>query len=146
VIDALHAASEYQQAEVMYLEMLQRGFVQHHWSSAPADIGMLLDFHKFSVGMVAAAVRIVLHDISIAANTDTSSNSDVHVHDVNSDLHIITGHAMHREERDGSVLQPVIIDIPEQFGIHCSVDARNKGLLIVKSSELKRYVARVSTE
>jgi pentatricopeptide repeat protein len=143
VIDALHAASEHQKAEVMYIEMLQHGLALQHWSKRHQG---MLDFHDCTVGMAAAAVRIVLRDMLHTANSIMSSSSDAYVHDVSSDLHIITGHAMHREHRDGSVLQPIIIDMLKQLGLQCSVDARNKGLLIVTSSELKGYVARVSTE
>jgi pentatricopeptide repeat protein len=60
VIDALHAASEHQKAEVMYIEMLQHGLTLQHWSKRHQG---MLDFHDFSVGMAAAAMRIVLRDV-----------------------------------------------------------------------------------
>jgi pentatricopeptide repeat protein len=143
VIDALHVAHEHEKAEVMYVEMLQCGITQHHWSKVRQ--GMLY-FHDFTVGMAAAAMRIVLRDILWATDSDASSNSDVHVHDVCSDLHIITGHATHRKDKDGSVLQQVIISMLKQQGIDCRINSDNKGRLIVKSSELQRYVEYLSSE
>jgi hypothetical protein len=122
--------------------MLQHGLTQHHWNSTPADKGML-DFHEFTVGMAAAAVRIVLRDMLLALNADTSTPTGAHVHDVNSDLHIITGHGTH-DGKQGSVLQPVIISMLKCIGIDCCVNSTNKGRLIVKSSELQQYAARVN--
>jgi hypothetical protein len=52
---------------------------------------------------------------------------------------------MHREDRDGSVLQPLVMSMLKQLNIECSVNARNKGMLTVPSSALKRYAARVAT-
>jgi pentatricopeptide repeat protein len=148
VIDALHAASEEQQAEAMYSEMLQNRLTQSHWSNAAADRGML-DLHLFSVGMAAAAVRLVLRGMLQTTNSDTCSSSTAavqHVHDVRSDLHIITGHAMRREAKGASVLQPVIISMLKQRGIDCQVHPDNKGRLIVKSSELQQYAARAGVQ
>jgi pentatricopeptide repeat protein len=141
VTDALHAANEHQQAEAMYLVMLQQGLVPHHWSTVRQG---MLDFHDFTVGMTAAAMRIVLRDILLATDPDKKSSSDAYVHDVNSDLHIITGHAMHRADKDGSVLQPVIVSMLEGIGVNCYVNADNKGRLTVRSSELQRYVEHFS--
>jgi hypothetical protein len=58
------------------------------------------------------------------------------------DLIIITGHALTRDDRDGSVLQPVILSMLQQLGIVCTVDPINLGKLIVDSAELQQYVAR----
>jgi hypothetical protein len=44
---------------------------------------------------------------------------------------------MHREDTDGSVLQPAIINMLKQLGIHCSVNAGNKGMLTIKRGELQ---------
>jgi pentatricopeptide repeat protein len=144
VIDALHAANKEQKAEAMYSAMLRKGLTQSHWSSAAADRGML-DLHLFSVGMAAAAVRIVLRDMLQSVGSDTSSSSTTavqHVHDANSNLHIITGHAMRREDKGASVLQPVIISMLKERGIDCQVHPDNKGRLIIQSSELQQYTAR----
>jgi hypothetical protein len=123
----------------MYLEMLQQGLTQHHWSSTPADKGML-DFHQFTAGMAAAAMRVVIRDMSLAANAHTSSSTGVHVHDVSNDLHIITGHGT-GDGKQGSVLQPVIIGMLKEQGIDCHVNPDNKGRLLVKGSELQQYIA-----
>eukprot|EP00953_Heterococcus_sp_UTEX-ZZ885_P014937 8426-Heterococcus_DN1.PRE.1 len=145
VIDASHAAKEHQKVEELYLEMLQRGLTHYHWNSTPADKGML-DFHDFGIGMAAAAIRIVLRDMSYKLlNKSISSAVGAHVHDVNSDLHIITGHAMHRDHRVGSALQPVIINLLKQQGIDCHVNSDNKGRLLVKASELQKYVATATS-
>jgi hypothetical protein len=107
----------------------------------------MLAFHEFTEGMAAAAMRIVLRDIvkqKATAHTSGSSHSASFVHPIVSDLHMITGHAMHRVERDGSVLQPAIIQLLKQQGIHCQVNPNNMGRLIVTSSELQQYAKRVS--
>jgi pentatricopeptide repeat protein len=145
VIDALHAATEHDTAEDLYVDMLERGLIQTHWSKTRDG---MLDLREFSVGTAAAAVRVVLRDLSekVLLSGKTSSTTDAYVLDVNSDLHIITGHAVHREDRDGCALQPVIISMLKQQGIDCYVNPDNKGRLIVKSSELMRYVDQLSSK
>jgi pentatricopeptide repeat protein len=148
VIDALHAAKEHQKVEELYLEMLQRGLTHYHWNRTPADKGML-DLHNFGIGMAAAVMRIVLRDMLLKSDkseSDPKSSSDAYVHDMNSDLHIITGHAMHRDVRVGSALQPVIINLLKQQGIDCHVNPNNKGRLLVKASDLQKYVATATSQ
>lgn len=70
------------------------------------------------------------------------SNRAGHVHDPSKDLHIITGHAQNRAGKQGSTLQPVIIDMLDTLGIECSINPRNKGQLIVTSSQLQQYIAK----
>jgi pentatricopeptide repeat protein len=146
VIDALHAASEHDKAEEMYSEMVQRGLTLSHWSTVSKG---KLDFHDFSEGMTAAAMRIVLRDMvshKAAVRTSGSGNSSAsYVHPITVDLHIITGHAMHREDRDGSVLQPLIMNLLKEVHVECSVNAHNKGMLTVKNSALQHYAARIAT-
>ena len=104
----------------------------------------MLDFHDFSVGMAAAAVRIVLRELLQPTDSETSTTSSttaVYAHDMSRDLHIITGHATHRADKGCSVLQPVIISMLKERGIDCQVNPDNKGRLIVRSSKLQRYVA-----
>jgi pentatricopeptide repeat protein len=136
VIDALHAANQHKQAEEMYLEMLQRGLTLSHWSTRRTG---MLDFHGFTEGMAAAAMRIVLRDmVSPNATARTSS-----VHPIANDLHIITGHGT-GEGKQGSVLQPLIMNMLKQLRIDCSIDARNKDRVIVKSGALQELAARVA--
>jgi pentatricopeptide repeat protein len=97
VIDALHAANEHDKAEQLYVETLEQGLTAHHWSTT--DKGKL-DFHKFTEGMAAAAMRIVLREIAAhkaAARNANSSSSTSYVHPITKDLHIVTGHAMNRQ-------------------------------------------------
>eukprot|EP00953_Heterococcus_sp_UTEX-ZZ885_P021065 11765-Heterococcus_DN1.PRE.1 len=147
VIDALHVADQYAKAEELYLEMFGQGLIRSHWSIR--DLGKL-DFHDFTEGMAAAAMRIVLRDIAIhnatARKEFNSSASLSYVHPIGNDLHIITGHAMHREDRDGSVLQPLVMSILKQLHVECCINARNKGMVTVKSSALVQYAARVAAE
>eukprot|EP00953_Heterococcus_sp_UTEX-ZZ885_P030349 16039-Heterococcus_DN1.PRE.3 len=148
VINALHAANEHLQAEELYVEMLERGFTLSHWSTRRKG---MLDFHNFTEGMTAAAMRIVLRDIVLHNATartgnSSSSNSASDVHPITNDLHIITGHAMHRVERDSSVLQPLVINMLKQLNIESYVSPTNKGRLTVKSSALQQYAARTVAE
>jgi hypothetical protein len=145
-IDALHAANQHKQAEEMYIEMHKLGLTLSHWSTRRKG---MLDFHTFTKGMAAAAMRIVLRDIvsykaTARAGNTSSSNSASYVHPIANDLRIITGHAMHREERDGSVLLPLIMNMRKQLRIECSIDARNKGRVIVKSNALQELALRVA--
>jgi pentatricopeptide repeat protein len=143
VIDTLYAANEHEKAEQLYVEMFRQGVTLSHWSKT--DKGKL-DFHDFTEGMTAAAMRIVLRAIveqNTAAHSGTS-NTESYVHPIANDLHIITGHAMHREDRDGSVLQLLILNMLQLLDIQCSVNARNKGMVTVMSSDLKQYAARVT--
>jgi pentatricopeptide repeat protein len=140
VIGALCAANEHNKTEQLYLEMLERGLTLSHWSAI--DKGMI-DFHEFTEGMAVAAMRIVLRDIVAQVTTDISGsrNSASYVQPISNDLHIITGHAMHRsrEERDSSVLQPLVMNMLKQLNIECYVSPSSKGRLIVSSSSLLRY-------
>jgi hypothetical protein len=52
---------------------------------------------------------------------------------------------MHREERDGSVLQPLIMNILKQLNIECYVSPSNKGMVTVTSSALQQYAAKAVT-
>jgi hypothetical protein len=112
----------------------------------------MLDFHAFTEGMTAAAMRIVLRDVvshKATANGDStsgiiSSASVSYRHPVANDLHIITGHAMHRQDRDGSLLQPLVMNMLKRLRIECSIDAHNKGRVIVRSSALRDLAARVA--
>jgi pentatricopeptide repeat protein len=147
VIDALHVANKYDKAEQLYLEMQERGLVLSHWSTR--DKGKL-DFHDFTEGMAAAAMKIVLCDIVLCRATarksnSSDSNSASYVHPIHYDLHIITGQAMHRQHKDGSVLQPLIMNMLKQLNIECSINKRNTGMVTVKSSALQEYAARVNT-
>jgi pentatricopeptide repeat protein len=145
VIDALHAANEHDKAEQMYIEMLQQGLTVSHWSTA---IKGMLDFHNFTEGMTAAAMRIVLRAMILhnatAARNIVSSSSASYVHPIANDLHIITGHAMNREGKDSSIVQETVIDTLTQRSIECSVNARNKGMVTVKNSALQACAARVA--
>jgi hypothetical protein len=125
--------------------MLQRGLIPSHWSIIVQGV---LDFHEFTEGMATAAVRIVLRAI-VARKKEVEQNRNSiadapYVHPIANDLHIITGHALHRAERDGSVLQPSIIEMLKQEGVHCQVNPDNKGRLIVTSSALSQYAKRAS--
>jgi hypothetical protein len=89
--------------------MLQRGLTQSHWSIN--NKGML-DFHDFTEGMAAAAMRIVLRDMvlhkaAVRTSISGSRNSALYVHPIANDLHIITGHGT-GEGKQGSVLQPLL--------------------------------------
>eukprot|EP00953_Heterococcus_sp_UTEX-ZZ885_P002706 1980-Heterococcus_DN1.PRE.1 len=129
VIDASHAANEQVKAEDMYSEMFKLGLTSSHWSTR--DKGKL-DFHKFTEGMAAAAMRIVLREIveqKAAARTGNSSNSNSasYVHSIATDLHIITGHGT-GDGKQGSVLQPALIRMLKQLNVDCIISARNKGM------------------
>jgi pentatricopeptide repeat protein len=164
-IDTLHSAQRHCEADALYAEMLGSGLAQH-WSSAASSAGML-DFHGFSIGMAPAALRLVLRDMCSAAATaaataaaaatakkskrvskkrSTSSSAAQHVHSAAEDLIIITGHALTRDDRDGSVLQPVILSMLQQLGIVCTLDPTNVGKLIVDAAQLQQYVARQQQE
>jgi pentatricopeptide repeat protein len=147
VIDALHAAKQYEKAEEMYLEMLERGLRLSHWSTR--DKGKL-DFHDFTEGMAAAAMRIALRAIaySVGQTTtatahDDSSSSASYVHPIGNDLHIITGHGT-GDGKQGSVLQPLVLNMLRQLNIECCINARNKGMVTVKSDALQKYAARLA--
>jgi hypothetical protein len=144
----VHVANEHAKAEQMYADMLQRGLTLSHWS---ATVEGMLDFHAFTEGMTAAAMRIALRDIvshnaTARTGNSSSSNSASYVHPIGNDLHIITGHAMHRVGRDGSVLQPLVINMLKQLNIESYVSATNQGRLTVKSSALQHYAARAVAE
>jgi pentatricopeptide repeat protein len=102
-VDALQAGEQYHTADVLYAEVLSRGLRQH-WSVKRKG---MLDFHEYSIGMALAALRSVLQDM---CSYDVQSDSTHHVHNPATDLVIITGHASSRQDRDGSILQPCIID------------------------------------
>jgi pentatricopeptide repeat protein len=69
------------------------------------------------------------------------NNSKQHVHDVNTDLHIITGHASSRKGQQGSVLQPSIISmLQQQYSVQCYVNSRNRGRLVVPATELAKLL------
>jgi pentatricopeptide repeat protein len=140
VIDALHAANEDKQAEELYIEMLESGLTKHHWSTK--DRGKL-DFHDFTEGMAAAAMRLVLRaSVAQAATAHTSRGSAtelyMYVHPIETDLHIITGHGT-GDGKQGSVLQPAIIQLLKQLHIERHVSSNNKGRLVGSSSELQQY-------
>jgi pentatricopeptide repeat protein len=144
VIDALYVASEHSKAEELYVEMLERGLTLSQWSIN--NKGML-DFHDFSEGMAAAAMRIVLRDMMPhkAGVTSSSSSNTRYVHPIAKDLRIITGHALKRQEKDGSVLQRLVMNMLKQLKIECSIDAHNKGMVIAKSGALQELAARNAT-
>jgi hypothetical protein len=94
--------------------------------------------------MALAAMRIELRDVlqkAAAATASSSSSTSAYVHDINRDLHIITGHSLHRERKSGSILQPAIITLLQQQGVACSISRHNVGMLTVKSSALQQYVS-----
>eukprot|EP00953_Heterococcus_sp_UTEX-ZZ885_P009737 5710-Heterococcus_DN1.PRE.1 len=99
----------------------------------------MLDFHEYSIGMALAALRLVLRDM---CSYDTQSDSTHYVHNPATDLIIITGHASSRQDQDGSILQPCIIEYCNKLGILCKVDFRNKGRLIISAAQLQQYIAR----
>jgi hypothetical protein len=102
-----------------------------------------LDFHGFNSCMVLAAMRLVLHNMKAVASIDsTALHVDTHMHDAKRDLRIITGHAMKRDHRSGSTLQPCIINMLQQLGVSCHIDPKNIGLLIVPSQQLLTYCSR----
>jgi pentatricopeptide repeat protein len=141
IIDALHAANEHKQAEELYVEMLQKGLNKHHWSTR--DKGKL-DFHDLTEGMAAAAMRLVLRATvaqATAADSASSSATELYVHPIHSDLQIITGHGT-SDGKQGSVLQPVIMNLLQQLNIEYHVSPSNKGRLIVNSSNLQQYKCR----
>jgi pentatricopeptide repeat protein len=147
VIDALHAAHQHSEAEAMYLEMHQRGLTVSHWSAREKHS---LDFHDFSEGMAAAAMRIVLREMvsqQAVAQADSSSSSATSnaptVHVAANDLYIITGHGT-GEGKQGSVLQPLVTSMLKQLNIECYVDPTNKGRLIARSSSLQHYKRNVT--
>jgi pentatricopeptide repeat protein len=73
-------------------------------------------------------------------------NSKQHVHDVNTDLHIITGHASSRTGQHGSVLQPSIISmLQQQYSAQCYVNSRNRGRLVVPATELVKLTKTAAT-
>jgi pentatricopeptide repeat protein len=96
VINSLHAANEHDKAEHLYLEMLQRGLIQFHWSVRNSG---MLDFHDFNEGMAAAALRIVLRDIVAQKATayTGASSGESYVHPIANDFYIITGHALKKQ-------------------------------------------------
>ena len=136
LLDGLQAAGLEAEADSVYAAARSEGVMQH-WITTGRDAG-LLDFHDFTTGMVMAAMRLVLHQMSQPAAQSSSS----HVHDPSSDLHIITGHAGSRAGQDGSVLQPVITTMLKALSIECSISSTNRGLLIVKSEQLQAHIAR----
>jgi hypothetical protein len=113
--------------------------IQDHWSSKHKG---KLDFHYFTVGQAAAAMRIVLWDMIPQEVKLSSSSNSSHVHDVKRDLHVITGHAMNREDKAGSVLQPYIINMLKKQNIECVVNPNNIGRLVATSNQLQQFVAR----
>jgi pentatricopeptide repeat protein len=133
-IDALQAGEQYHAADVLYAEVLSRGLLQH-WSVKRKG---MLDFHNYTTGMTLAAMRLVLHDM---CSYRVQSDSKHYVHDPATDLVIITGHASNRQDRDGSILQPCIIDYCNKLGILCTVLPTNKGRLIITAAQLQQYVA-----
>jgi pentatricopeptide repeat protein len=142
VIEALYAANQHEKAEELYAEMFKQGLIQSHWSATNKG---KLDFHEFTEGMAAAAMRVVLRDMvshNTAAN-ENSSSSVSYVHPIANDLHIITGHGT-GDGKQGSVLQPVLIAMLKQLSIECKVHPYNRGRLVVSSSNLKGYAARVT--
>jgi pentatricopeptide repeat protein len=136
-IDALQAGGQFPAADVLYAEVLGRGLLQH-WSTHVTDKGML-DFHEYSIGMALAAMRLVLHDM---CSYDTHSDSTHYVHSPATDLIIITGHASNRQDQDGSILQPHIIEYCSKLGIVCTVSIKNKGRLVIAAAQLQQYIAR----
>jgi pentatricopeptide repeat protein len=142
VIEVLHAANEHDKAEELYLQMYERGLVLSHWSTR--DKGKL-DFHDFTEGMAAAAMRIVLREMVSHKGTARKRTSVSYVHPIANDLHIITGHAMHREDKHGSILQRLVMNMLKQLNIECSINARNKGMVTVKSSALQQHAATAAT-
>jgi pentatricopeptide repeat protein len=134
-IDALQAGEQYHTADVLYAEVLSRGIL-HRWSVVHKG---MLDFHEYSIGMTLAAMRLVLHDM---CSYDTHSDSKHYVHNPATDLVIITGHASSRQDQDGSILQPCIIEYCNKLGILCKVGSRNKGRLIITAAQLQQYIAR----
>jgi hypothetical protein len=69
----------------------------------------MLDFHDFTEGITAAAMRIVLRDL--ASQKVAARNSGVsYVHPIADDLHIIAGHGTGDGEQ-GSVLQPLVMNM-----------------------------------
>jgi pentatricopeptide repeat protein len=131
VIDALNAASEHDKAEEFYLTMLERGLTLSHWSLR--DKGKL-DFHQFTEGVAAAALRIVLRAIVEQKATDCAS----YVHPIANALHIITGHGT-GDGKQGSVLQPVLIAMLKQLKIKCYINPNSKGRLVISSSNLRQH-------
>jgi hypothetical protein len=55
---------------------------------------------------MAAAAMITVQRAIAEQKENSNSSSASYVHPIANDLHIITGHAMNREDKDGSVLQP----------------------------------------
>jgi pentatricopeptide repeat protein len=136
-IDALQAGGQYHAADALYADVSSRDLLQH-WSTHEPNKGML-DFHEYTTGMTLAAIRLVLRDMcSFAAHSD----SEHYVHNPATNLVIITGHASSRQDQDGSILQPCIIEYCTKLGILCQVDFRNKGRLIISAAQLQQYIAQ----
>jgi hypothetical protein len=90
--------------------------------------------------MTLAAMRLVLRDM---CSYDVQSDSKQHyIHNPTTDLAIITGHASSRQNQDGSILQPCIIDYCNKLGIVCTVNSRNKGRVDITAAQLQQYTAR----
>jgi hypothetical protein len=70
------------------------------------------------------------------------SDSKHSIHNPTTDLAIITGHASSRQDQDGSILKPCIIDYCNKLCIVCTVSPINKGRLIITTAQLQQYVAR----
>ena len=96
-----------------------------------------------------AAMRSVLRDMVDKHQDATNDDSDQqanqlhkagYVHDPSKDLHIITGHSQNRANKQGSTLQPVIMAMLNSLGIAANFDENKRGLLIIPSSELQRYL------
>jgi hypothetical protein len=100
--------------------------------------------------MAAAALRIVIRDIvshkTATARKVVSSSTVSYVHPITKDLHIVTGHAMNRQGKNSSIVQETVVDALKQLSIECSVNARNKGMVTVKSSALQQYAVRVALQ
>ena len=149
LVDGLQAAGLEQQADTIYAMAVNVGILQH-WATKQRNAGML-DLHDFTTGLVMAAMRSVLRDMvkqhEIIATDSSKQPADGlltsgYVHDPSKDLHIITGHAQNRANKQGSTLQPVITGMLSKLDIECSINPRNKGELIVASKQLQQYIAR----
>eukprot|EP00953_Heterococcus_sp_UTEX-ZZ885_P015255 8598-Heterococcus_DN1.PRE.2 len=133
--DALQAGEQYHAADLLYAEVLSRGLRQH-WSVKRKS---QVDFHTFGVGMALAAMRSILHGM---CSYSVQSDSTHYVHNPAANLVVITGHASGRPDRDGSILQPCIIDFCNKLGIVCTVDSADIGRLVITAAELQQYVTR----
>eukprot|EP00953_Heterococcus_sp_UTEX-ZZ885_P019758 11027-Heterococcus_DN1.PRE.1 len=167
LIDALQAAEQIDTADKLYREAVAADLV-YHWR--PKAQVSELRVIKHTAGLALAALRLVLHNMHTTATSSSSSSSsssasssssgacsgsdgaaaavvhsDIRVHDVTQDLHIVVGTGAPGDAKRSKSLRRSVTVMLKQLGITCTVSDKDKYRLVVPASDTLQYCALESS-